>query len=150
MVSSGTIRLFLISCVESWQSKCVRVTVCVCCVSQVDHDEDEDDGVVKYENCGDTSASVRLHWRIQSWFEDFLLVVEAAAAWAQFHVSVCRRTHFRESCVFCYAPESVHHVFVEHHHLLVLLSFLSPVWGPGTLNIFLRVFKSEHICFFIH
>ncbi|XP_036942547.1 uncharacterized protein LOC119012647 isoform X2 [Acanthopagrus latus] len=28
--------------------------------SQVDHDEDEDDGVVKYENCGDTSASVRL------------------------------------------------------------------------------------------
>ncbi|XP_073349587.1 uncharacterized protein [Pagrus major] len=29
--------------------------------SQVDHDEDEDDGVVKYENCGDTSASVRLH-----------------------------------------------------------------------------------------
>ncbi|XP_030262010.1 uncharacterized protein LOC115574550 [Sparus aurata] len=29
--------------------------------SQVDHDEDEDDGVVKYENRGDTSASVRLH-----------------------------------------------------------------------------------------
>ncbi|KAM8726261.1 uncharacterized protein AB9X84_002768 isoform 2-T2 [Acanthopagrus schlegelii] len=28
--------------------------------SQVDHDEDEDDGVMKYENCGDTSASVRL------------------------------------------------------------------------------------------
>ncbi|KAM8725837.1 uncharacterized protein AB9X84_002513 [Acanthopagrus schlegelii] len=27
---------------------------------QVDHDEDEVDGVVKYENCGDTSASVRL------------------------------------------------------------------------------------------
>ncbi|XP_051264323.1 uncharacterized protein LOC127367995 isoform X2 [Dicentrarchus labrax] len=29
--------------------------------SQVNNDEDEDDGVVKYENFGETSASVRLH-----------------------------------------------------------------------------------------
>ncbi len=45
---------------SSCQLKCVRVRVCLCCVSQVHRDEDEDDGVVNYEDFGDPSASVRL------------------------------------------------------------------------------------------
>ena len=57
--------LFLVFNVGQW-CESVSEWQFVCVVSQVDHDEDEDDGVVKYENCGDTSASVRLHWSTTS------------------------------------------------------------------------------------
>ncbi len=56
---------------ENWakanEKNCnVSVSVPLFCVSQVKNDEDEDDGVVKYENFGDSSVSVSFHWSTTS------------------------------------------------------------------------------------
>lgn len=51
-----------------------------------------------------------------------------------------------EGCIFCNMPESVHYVFIEcHHRVLLLLSLLCAVCGKTGVGFSEGLYKLAHV-----